>query len=87
MKFREVSQDASSITEIRAVYRKAVQEWHPDRNIDPKAEAKGKINQTYETLKQPSKRSHQDNHFPNNNNSSWGNAPFRNNNRRNFNFI
>ncbi len=43
--------------ELKAAYRKAALQWHPDRNKDPRAAEKFKeINQAYEVLGNPEKR-------------------------------
>ncbi len=56
-----VSKDASQ-DEIRRAFRRLAKEYHPDRNPDdPSAEAKFKeINEAYEVLSDPSKRSNYD---------------------------
>ena len=56
-----VSKDAGQ-DEIRRAFRRLAKEYHPDRNPDdPSAEAKFKeINEAYEVLSDPSKRSNYD---------------------------
>ncbi len=51
-----VSKTANDV-ELKAAYRKAALQWHPDRNRDPKAAEKFKeINEAYEVLSDPQKR-------------------------------
>jgi len=55
-----VSKTASQ-EEIRTSFRKLALEFHPDRNKDPKAQAKFKeINEAYQTLSDPNKRADYD---------------------------
>lgn len=55
-----VSKTASD-PEIKAAYRKAALEWHPDRNKDPKAAEKFKeVTEAYEVLSNPQKKQNYD---------------------------
>ena len=49
----------SDLSEIKSAFRKEARRWHPDLNLnDSNAEERFKlINQAYETLSDPSKRS------------------------------
>lgn len=51
----------ASDAEIKAAYRKAALEWHPDRNKDPKAAGKFKeVTEAYEILSNPQKKQNYD---------------------------
>ncbi len=55
-----ISKTASD-AEIKAAYRKAALEWHPDRNKDPKASEKFKeVTEAYEVLSNPQKKQNYD---------------------------
>ncbi|XP_041378311.1 dnaJ homolog subfamily C member 16-like [Gigantopelta aegis] len=58
----DVNKDASS-NDIRQAYKRLAREWHPDKNKAPDAADKfTKINEAYETLSNPEKRSAYDNY-------------------------
>ncbi|XP_046332432.2 dnaJ homolog subfamily C member 16-like [Haliotis rufescens] len=72
-----VGKGASS-QEIRKAYKKMAREWHPDKNDAPNAaDVFTKINEAYETLSDPEKRSTYDN---------YGYTSASNNEGRNHNF-
>ncbi|KAH3827046.1 hypothetical protein DPMN_128974 [Dreissena polymorpha] len=62
--------------EIKQAYKKLAKEWHPDKTDDPEATEKfTKINEAYETLGDPEKRSEYDNFGYTSSNARQPNRP------------